>query len=371
MNKVQFTCLREILLDAAIKCSRAVSVKSNLAALQGILCQAEKTSLYLTAYDLELGIKTSIDVNCAIEGSIVIPAKIFADILRRMTGEMVTVSVDEKNTATIKCGDTESSVSCIDASEFPEFPNVNKEKSLNLKAETFKSMVRQTIFCTAQNDIRPIHTGVCFDIKPNELTLIALDGFRLASRKESISIDDTMKFIVPGKALNEIVKLISDDEDIIEISVGRRHIIFTFENYYVITRLLDGEFMDFRSSISMDFTTKVIINTKNFRNSVELASLIISERIKTPVRCFFSNNECVVKCTTEVGRMYDKIDCNIEGSEVEIGINNRYLLDALSASELDLVSVEMNGPLSPVKIRPVEGDDFLFIIMPMRLKNEI
>ena len=371
MNILQFICKREDLLDAAVKCSRAVSVKSNLAALQGILCEADENCLHISAYDMELGIKTSIQINCSIKGSIIIPAKIFADILRRLTGERVEISVDDKNVATIKCGDTESSVSCIDASEFPELPNVNREKSLNLKADIFKSMVRQTIFCTAQNDIRPIHTGICFDIKPKELTLIALDGFRLAARKETIDIDDTIKFIVPGKALNEIVKLIANDDDIIDISVGKRHIIFTFENYYVITRLLDGEFMDFRSAVSMDFNTKVIISTKSFKNSVELASLIISERIKTPVRCCFGNNECVIKCTTEVGRMYDKIECNMEGSEVEIGINNRYLLDALNASELDMVSVEMNGPLSPVKIKPVEGDSFLFIIMPMRLKNEI
>lgn len=370
MSKLEFSCNRSQILEAVSICSRAVSVKSNIPALQGLLLESFNNQLRISSYDLEMGMKTQIEGTSDAEGSVVFPAKIFGDILRRMTDDIVNISVDEKNTANIKCGEAESSVSCIDPDEFPEMPSVNKEKSLIIGSEIFKSMIRQTIFCVAQNDSRPINTGICFETEKNLLRLTALDGFRLAVRQENISCDENIKFVVAGKAMNEILKLLNDEGDV-EISIGNRHILFIIDGYSIVTRLMDGEFMDFRKAVSNEFSTSVTIQTKKLLNSIELASLIITEKIRTPIRCTFKDNICDIKCQTSVGKVHDKVECNLSGNDVEIGVNNRYMIDALSASDLDMVLIEMNGPLSPIKIKPLEGDSFLFIIMPMRIKDEL
>ncbi|MBR6408172.1 MAG: DNA polymerase III subunit beta [Clostridia bacterium] len=364
-----FSCFRQQLIDAINSCSRAISPKTNIPALSGILLQANGDRLNLTAYDLEFAIKTGIDIVSSADGSVIIPFKIFSDILRRMSGDRVEIKIDEKNIASLKCGDTETDVSCIKADEYPELPQIVEDNSLSLKGDVFKNMIRQTIFCVSQTEIRPVNMGVFFQMENKQLKMVALDGFRLALKKCEIDNPDTYEFIVPGKSLSEVSRLIPDSDEEIKICVGRRHSIFTAGNYTLITRLIEGEFFDYNKIISPDYSTRVVVNVRTLLNSVELASLIVDERVRTPLPCLFENNSCVIKFATSIGKISDIVPCSVEGERIRIGVNNRYLIDALSNSEVDEVAIEMNDPLRPIKIKPAQGDDFLFIILPIKMEE--
>ena len=204
---------------------------------------------------------------------------------------------------------------------------------------------------------------------------MSVDGYRLAMRTEMINLkfeeEDEIRFVVPGKTLSEVIKLLPDQDENVEILVGRRHIIFKIEKYSVISRLLEGEFLDYKAAIPAQFTTEVTVNTRNLINSVERVSLLITDRLKSPVRCIFSEDgEIKISCVTSIGKANDELSAQITGPEVEIGFNNRYLLDALRNTDTDEVKVQLTGPVSPMKIVPTQGDSFLFLVLPVRLKQE-
>lgn len=359
------------LADAVLNIQRAVSTKSTVPALEGILLVAEEGKLYLSAYDMELGMKTELEASVEEPGKIVLSAKLFGDIVRKMPGETLMIDVDEKNTATIHSGASNFSIIGIPAEEFPEFPSISETVSFKLSQPLLKSMIRQTLFAVADNDSKPVHTGTLFEISNNTLRLVSVDGYRLAIRTEPVICGEEMKFVVPGKTLSELLKLLKDEEEDLEIFVGRRHILFTIRNYMVISSLLEGEFLDYRAAIGGTTPTEVVVKTRDFIDSVERVSLLITDRLKSPVRVIFEDNEIRIFCSTAIGRATDRLACKMTGGRVEIGFNNRYLLDALRNSEGDEVRLLLNGEvLSPMKVLPAEGDSFLFLVLPVRLKSE-
>lgn len=232
-------------------------------------------------------------------------------------------------------------------------------------------MVRQTIFAVAVNDSKVVHTGVKFDISGNILKLIAIDGFRLAVRKENIDYSgDDISFIVPAKTLSEIMKLMNDDDGNISLGVGKRHIVFEIGSYSVVSRLLEGEFLNYESAIPPKCTTRVRVNTRDMINSIDRASLIISEKYKSPIKCVFADNMIRLSSVTSLGTASDSVSAEIDGDDVEIGFNNKYLTDALRVADTDEVNFKLNGPVSPIIILPPEGDSFLFLVLPVRIKTE-
>lgn len=366
---MKITCNSQKLVEAVSNVQRAVSNKSCLTVLEGIFIKAEENKVVLCGYDLEIGITTTIDATVKQTGAIVLSAKIFSDIIRRMPTEEISISVDEKLVTTIKSGTSEFSIIGIPAGDYPERPAINSFSDFTIDSLVLKSMIRQTIFAVAGTDEKPINTGTLFDINENEITLVAVDGYRLAKRAEKINCNEKINFVVPGKTLSEILKLIPDENKEIKVSVGKKHITFQIENYSIISRLLEGDFLDYNSAIPSNKITELVINTKEFIESVERVSLVITDRLKSPVRCIFSNGQTKISCITPLGKANDEFLTEINGDSVEIGFNNRYLLDALKNVDADKVKMQMNGPLSPLKILPVEGNSFVFLVLPVRLKN--
>lgn len=368
---MKIICNRQNLVDAVSNVQRSVSLKSSLAALEGILIEAKDNNLKLCGYNLELGITTHISAKIEEPGSIVLTAKIFSDIVRKLPDDEVLISTDEKLMTNIKSNSTEFTIIGIDPSEYPELPQVSDSDNISISSALIKSMIKQTIFAVADNDAKPIHTGTLFEIKENEIKLVSVDGYRLAMRIEKIHNDKNLNFVVPGKTLSEILKLIDDENDKeTKIFIGKRHIIFEVDNYSVISRLLEGEFLDYNAAIPDNFSTKLTVSTKRFTESVDRVSLLITDRLKSPVRCLFSDGEVKTSCYTSIGKANDKFSVKIDGDNVEIGFNNRYLLDALKNSETDEIVINLNGPISPMKITPKDGDEFLFLVLPVRLKSE-
>ena len=367
---MKFTENKSDITEAVSNIQRAVSTKTSIPALEGILLSATETGLELCAYDLELGITTVIPAFVMEPGKAVLSAKLFSDIVRRTPAETVTVSVDEKNMATLESGYSRFSIIGIPAEEFPELPKLSDSTQISLPGALLKSMIRQTLFAIAESDAKPIHQGSLFSLENGILDVVSVDGYRLAVRREPVDFSEDLSFVVPGKTLSELLKLIKDSEEPVEISAGRRHILFKIDNYTVISSLLEGEFLNYKAAIPPESQTEVVLKTREAIDSVERVSLLITDRLKSPIRCLFDNNEVKLNCTTSMGRASDQLDVEMTGQSVEIGFNNRYLLEALRNTECDEVKVQLGGPLSPMKVVPKEGDSFLFLVLPVRLKSE-
>jgi len=368
---MKFICSKTALSAAVANVSRVIAAKSSIPSLEGVQLKAHGSVLSLTGYDMEAGITTQIEAQIEIEGEIVLSARLFLDMIRRMSGEEITVSVGDKYLTEITCGLTQFTILGTPSEEFPELPEITQGTGVRLPQPALKSMIEQTLFAVAATDAKPVHTGSLFEITEDRLVLVSVDGYRLALRRENVSSQESLSFVVPGKALSEIAKLLDDSSDSeAELMVSKRHIVFHIGSYSVVSRLLEGEFLDYKNSIPLGFKSVASISTRSFIDSVERVSLLISDRMRSPLRVLFQPGGVTLSCSTSLGKSHDEIDCGLEGEAVEMGFNNKYLLEALKAAGSDEVRVEINGPLSPIKVLPPQGEDYLFLVLPVRLKNE-
>lgn len=367
---MQFTCALEDLMNAVSNVQRAVAAKSTIPALEGILLRTNHAALFLAGFDMDLGITTTIPATVKEPGEIVVSSRLFGDIVRKMPGETATFVCDEKGNTTIRSDVTSFTITGISAADYPELPSVDDGVGFTLPQQTLKSMIRQTLFAVAQpNDPRPIYSGTKFELTPGNLRLVSVDGYRLAMRSEPISSEESISFVVPGKTLQEVLKLLDDGEEAVSFAVGRRHVVMSIQGYAVISRLLDGEFMSYQRTIPQEIKTTVFANTRMLMNAVDRASLVINDRMKSPLVCDFRDQSINISCSTPLGSASDCVPVKIDGNEEQMGFNSRFLLDALKNSETDEIRIELNGSLAPMKVLPAEGDSFLFLVLPVRLKK--
>ena len=318
---------------------------------------------------MELGITTTIEARVEEPGEIVLTAKLFSEILRRLPADEVLIESNDKNNTVIRCGKSEFTIIGFSSVDYPELPTINNGAAMTIQQNMLKSMIRQTLFAVAQTDTRPVHTGVQFEIKEQTLRLVAVDGSRLAMRSEPIKSNEELQFVVPGKTLNEVLKLLGDEEEPLYVIVGARHIIMEIGGYSVFSRLLDGEFLPYRKAIPTQASTKIRVNTRAMIDAVDRASLVINDRLKSPLICRFKDDLISLSCITALGSANDAVDAKIDGRQEEMGFNSRFLLDALRNTESDEIVIELSGTQAPMKIVPTEGDAFLFLVLPVRLKR--
>lgn len=371
---MKFICETSSLSLACQNVQRAVSTKTSIPGAEGILIKAYNNELNLTGYDLEIGINTSIYAKIEEEGSLILNAKVLCDILRKIPNQTVSIESDERNLAVIRSGEIKYELMGISVEEYPELPTIQGGLNIEIERKILNDMVKQTIFAVAVSEQKVVYTGIKFEIADGEIKLIAVDGFRMAIRTEKIDYyGEDISFIVPAKTLSEIMKLSleenDDEESIISIGIGKRHIIFEVNGYSVISRLLEGEFLNYKATIPVSVSTTVEVDTKSFVESIERTSLIITDRTKSLISCVFDTDFIRVSSITSLGTANDKVPADIEGSRVEIGFNNRYIIDALRACDTDRVKIHLNGPISPILILPPEGESFTFLVLPVRLKK--
>lgn len=369
---MNFSCNKKDLSEAINNILPAVSSKSTLIALEGILIECNNNILNLTSYNLEFGITKSIIVKSIDDGKLILNANLLSNIINKMPDGEININSDEKLLTIIECNQIEFTILGQKSDEFPEMPSILDNKEFKIDNDLLKNMINQTLFSISQNDQTPVHTGSLFDIKNKMLNIVSVDGYRLALRKEKINVDEDFKFIVPGKTLNEIVKLLSkisnyENEDVI-VSFSNKHISFKICGYIIISRLLEGQFLDYENAIPKDKKTSVIVNKKDFLDSISRASIIINERAKSPIQCEFDKDKIKLFCETSLGKINDETECINHGEEIKIGFNNKYMSDALKASDCDEILIKMNGPISPITICPKEDEYFIFLVLPVRLK---
>ena len=368
---MKFSCTRSELQSAVSIAAKAASAKSPIPALEGILIETGLDSVKLTGYDLKKGIYTSIDATVTEPGSIVLGARIFGDIVRSLPEGTVTVHT-EGNNAFINCENSDFSIIGTDAGDYPELPAIDAMSGVQIPQNLLSDIIRQTIFAAAENEARPIYTGELFEIEDGTLTVVAVDGYRLALRREPVEgMDGSHSFIVPGSALSDLEKLCGATDEPVAIGLGSKHISFTIGKTVLISRRLEGEFLNYKKTVPTSFHVEVRADRYFLQRTVERVSLIIDDKIKNPIRCIFGENEVRVVCATGLGKAEDTCIVEGNGGELEIGFNNRYLLDALKAAPADEVNVCLNTGASPCVITPAEGEqNFLYMILPVRLKAE-
>lgn len=365
-------CNAKELYEAIMNVSKAVFEKSTLLVLEGIKIDVKETSIELTGYDLEIGIRTEISAKSTGVGKFVVNARLMSDIVKRLDSDEITLEVIDNSQIRVTGNNAQYTVMFMSAEEFPSLPEKDSTaKCIEISQPVLKSMITETIFAVAQNDTKPVLKGELFEIENNVLKIVAIDGYRLAIREEMIKSGENTKFVVPAKALNEISRMLKDnDEAGCEIFISKKHVIFEFSGYTFYSRLLEGEFHNYKGSVPESGNTEVIIDRKELITCLERALVLINERIKSPVRCTFDNSELSILCITSIGKISDRISADISGPMIEIGFNCRFLLDPLKAVGDEKVKLLMNGGNLPMKIVPVNSEEYTYLVLPVRLKSE-
>ena len=341
---MKFTCEKALLVSALSVASRTVAQKSTIPCLEGVLLRAG-VALQLTGYNLETGITVHVGAQIQEAGSCVMPARLFFDIVRKLPDEMVSITVDHKQQVSIRAGAAFFQITAMDSEDYPELPDVNGKSGVTMPQSALKAMISGTIFSVSENQARPIQTGCLMEVTEDSVTMVAVDSFRLARRTwhTENAANHTLKFVVPAAGLKEIERILEDSDEPVTFTLGDKHILFSI----VLTA-----------------------NVAELTSSIERVSLIISEKVKSPVRCVFGDNMADFRTANTIGSAHDTCSIAGNGGELEIGFNSRYLLDALRVIPSEEVTLELQNGLSPIVFTPCDKKyDFAYMVLPVRLRS--
>lgn len=367
---MKFSCEKALLTGALAVAGRTVAMKSAISALEGIYISADQ-ELTLTGYNLETGITVKIPAQIQQTGNCVFPARLFAEIVRKLPDDIVNICVDETLHVSIQCGISSFQIAAESGEDYPELPEVESSSSITMPQSALRKLISGTIFSVSENMARPIHTGCLIEAEGDTVTMVAVDGFRLAKRTyhSETAAAQSLKFVVPAAALREVEKILADTDEPVRIYMGSKHILFAIGDATLISRILEGEFLDWRRVVPKNNSILLTANVPTLTASIERVSLIVSEKIKSPVHCKFSENIADFKTATTIGSAHDICPIAGDGKELEIGFNCRYLLDALKAIGCEEVTLELSNGLSPIVMTPVDDTaDFAYMVLPVRLK---
>ena len=371
---MKFSCEKAIFQTAVTTAGRAVAPKSTIQALEGVLLEAGADGfLSVSGYNLETGIAARVEAEVGEPGAIVLSARLLGEMLRRMPDDAVSVSSDADCSVHIRCGPTEFDIKGSSDEDFPELPTVSEGGSLTLTQGDLRAMIGQTIFAVSDNESRPIHTGALFEAEGDTLTMVAVDGYRLALRREKLTAapdGGPSSFVVPGAALREVEKICADSDEDAVVTRGDRHVMFRIGGTTLVARRLEGEFLNYRQTIPSGNAIVLEAETDDLQRSIDRASLIINEKLKSPLRCKFEDGSLSITSKTAIGSAFDRCPVTGDGKGLEIGFNNRFLMEAVKAAPAARVRLELNVPTSPCLILPLEGekDNFLYMVLPVRLR---
>lgn len=371
---MKFICEKENMLKAINSVVKGVASKTTMPILEGILIQTNDNEIKLTTYDLEIGIEYILESKVIEQGNTVVNALMFSEIIRKLPDTEISITLNENNLLEIECEGSLYKLATMNPTEFPELPRINIENSVELEQKTLKNMVRKTIFAVSNEENRPVFTGCLFEIIQNKLNVVAVDGFRLAWASSFLeNKNNDFKAVIPGKTLNEVNKIITDSFDTIKIGVSKNQALFQMENCKIVTRLLDGEFLNYASVIPKNWETRIRASRRDLQECFERISLIsasIAEKEKKyPVKIKIEVGKITILCTNQTGDAKEEIYLETQGKELEVGFNPKYFLDALKVIDDEELYVDFGTNVSPAVIRPIENEDYTYMILPIRMKE--
>ena len=369
---MKLICEKDKILKALNSVTKAVAVRTTMPILEGILIQTNDNEIKLTTYDLEIGIEYIIN-DCKVEeqGATVVNAIMFTEIIRRLPDTDISIEVNDKNLLVIECEGSLYKLATMNPDEFPELPKISVENSIEIEQTILKDMIRKTIFAVSTEENRPIFTGCLFEIANNKLNVVAVDGFRLAWKSKFLQNKvNNFSAVIPGRTLNEINKILIDSFDMIKIGVAKNQVLFEMENCKIVTRLLDGEFLNYSSVIPETWETRVRVNKSILQDCFERVSLISASSIEKEKKYPVNIGKVTISCTNQTGDAKEEIYVSTEGKNLEAGFNPKYFLDALRNIDDEEIFVDFGTSISPCIIRPVDEEgDYTYMILPIKLKD--
>lgn len=364
---MNFTCIRKKLQDAVNSVSKAISNNPIMPVLGNVFIKAKDGQIILRGYDLEIGIEHIEEAMVTEEGEILVNAKLFSDIVRNIGEEEVNIYTKDNNLVIIS-GNAIFNIRWLESTAFPQLPDIEKENKVTIKTEYLKNMIRNTIFSVSTSEQRMILTGALFESDENYFKMVTLDSFRMSIRKEYIlGNNEQFKFVIPGKTLNELLKLITNDDEEIKIYYETTQVLFEFGNCRFISKLLQGEYFNYTAIIPKEFVTKIELDVAEFREIIERNMLVSDDGRRAPLVLDIKENILTANTQGESGNVTETLHINKEGKDMRIGFNAKYLLDAIKSISDENVRISFMGETNACVISPVNTDEFLYLILPVRI----
>lgn len=364
---MKLVCSRDNLLEGILTVQKAVPPKTTLPILQGILFDCRDENFKLMATDLELGIECTVEAEVVQGGWVVLDARLLGEIIRKLPPEDVEISVNESYMAQVKCANSIFHLQGKNGEDYPELPQVDGERNLTLPQDLLKSMIRQTTFACAVDEIRPILTGALLESYKGAISMAALDGFRLAVRNIKLDIEEEISAVIPAKTLNEIQKILREDKNSVRIDFAGNQVLFGTERTRVISRLLEGDFINYRQIIPEEYGTLVKVNNAQLLDSCDRASLLAREGKNNMIRFNIRQDSLQITSNAEIGEVFEEIPVETQGSGLEIAFNAKYLIDALKVIESEYIRLEFTTSVSPGIIKPEDSEKYVYLILPVRV----
>ncbi|MDD6793964.1 MAG: DNA polymerase III subunit beta [Clostridiaceae bacterium] len=362
-----FICEKQKLQEGILIAQKAITGKSTMPILEGIYINATKDGLTLIGSDMDVSIETKVQADVLEEGTVVIDSKIFGEIIRKLPNSDVRIEIIESDTVQITCQKSVFNVVYMNADEFPSLPQIDEEKKIEVPQNILKNMIKSTSFAIAQDETRPILQGILFELKDRKLNLVALDGYRLAIKSEYLDSDFNIEVVIPGKTLNEVSKILEDDDSIVDITFTNNHILFNLAQTKIISRLLDGKFVNYNSLLPQEHKLIVEVKRQDLQNGIERASLMAKEGNSNLIKLEIQDDTLVITSNSQLGKVREEVVINLQGEGVQIAFNSRYLLDVLKNMEDDMVIMEMTSSVTPCVIKAKETDSYKYLVLPVRL----
>ncbi len=378
---------RNEIINATAPLMCAVSGRSTVAATEGILIEAiYPDTCVLTTFDLDKGVRITIEAVVIEEGKYIINAQKFYQTIKVMTGDEITLSVDAKLSACITCGRSSHRMIALSGDDFPMIPDLVSDRSFVISQAVVKKMINQVTFSMGVNDQRAVLNGCFFKITDDSIMLVSCDSFKLAKTTRVTELQNkntnndahlNFSFIVPAKTVTEIGKLLSDDEDsLTQIFVTRKHIVFLIGEITLFSRLIDGDYIDYDRIIIKNHKIDVTLDRQELIYALERAALVTEERIAGSVRAHvkldLSDNTLKISAVSSAGSTYDELEVEQNGDNIVIAFNNRFLIDSIRACDAENIKLSMSSPLTSMNIQPAEseeGTEEIFMLLPVRMKE--
>jgi len=359
------------LSDAVLKVIKATANKTTNPILEGIKLRASQDTLTLTATDLEISIEKTIPADVKIEGEVVVPGKFFAEFIKKLSNEQIELTLTDKNSIKIKYTDSEGFIQCMSADEFPEIKTLQDPEVVVINRKDLRDLINKTIFSVAIDDVRPILKGCLFEITNNSITSVALDGFRLAMAKKPIkSSSAEFSSIVPARTLAEVSKVLEgNDEEDVEVYIQKNYLMINVNNTKVITRLLEGEFINYKQVIPQSINTTITINKKQLEYGLERASLLAKMDKNNLVKFDIKDKLLTISSASDIGNVTENITVSLEGKDITIAFNARYMSECMRTIEDDFIKINFTSSIAPCTITSSDGDEYLYLILPVRIVN--